>query len=481
MTYICFFIATSIKHKHITQNMRKLYIAIATAMLTATAMAQTAETEKPEAKEPVAKSESKTKKVINEIKSRVKFYGFVRNFFYYNSRENLETSGGLIELIPLDKSVNELGEDLNEQANSRYLAMTTRVGMDITGPELWGAKTSGKIEFDFNGYGDQNTMFRIRHAYFNIDWVHHSLTLGQTWHPLVGCATPDEFSYAAGAPYNALNRSPQIQYNYKPIDGLSLKAAVLWQLQYTTVGPSGIDSYDALAKNASSINFSKYSIIPEMYAGIGYKKNGIEAGAGVDITYIRPRTKGIDSIDVANPKVTRKVDDHLWSFSPIVYAGWTSGNWSIKAKSILAQNLSHTNTISGYAVTGVNNDGSFDYTPLTHTTSFINIFYGKKYKAGIYAGYSKNLGLLSGELATVTDTNGKSGTLVYYKGKNGKNDIDQNWRICPSFSYNLKHFNVGVQYELSGIDYGTMKSDGTVSNTHTVYNHRVLGMVKYNF
>ena len=73
MTYICFFIATSIKHKHITQNMRKLYIALAAAMLTATAMAQTAETEKPEAKEPVAKSESKTKKVINEIKSHVKF------------------------------------------------------------------------------------------------------------------------------------------------------------------------------------------------------------------------------------------------------------------------------------------------------------------------------------------------------------------------------------------------------------------------
>jgi hypothetical protein len=47
--------------------MRKLYIALAAAMLTATAMAQTAETEKPEAKEPVSKNESKTKKVINEI------------------------------------------------------------------------------------------------------------------------------------------------------------------------------------------------------------------------------------------------------------------------------------------------------------------------------------------------------------------------------------------------------------------------------
>ncbi|MBO6006068.1 MAG: hypothetical protein J6P49_04350, partial [Paludibacteraceae bacterium] len=395
----------------------------------------------------------------------------------------LETSGGLIELIPLDKEVNPLGEDLNNQANSRYLAMTTRVGMNITGPDVWGAKTSGNIEFDFNGYGDQNSLFRIRHAFFRLDWTHHALILGQTWHPLVGCATPDEFSYAAGAPYNTLNRSPQIQYNYKPVEGLSLKAAVLWQLQYTSVGPSGIDNYASLAKNSSGVNFSKYSIIPDMYAGLGYNKDGWEAGAGVDVTYIRPRTKGKfdHDNDASTDDITRKVDDHVWSFSPIIYAGWTSGKWSIKAKSILAQNLSHTNTISGYAVTGTNSDGSFDYTPLTHTTSYINVFYGKKYKVGIYAGYSKNLGLLSGELATVTDTKGTSGTLVYYKGKNGSNDIDQNWRICPSFSYNLKHFNIGVQYELSGIDYGTMKKNGTVGDTHSIYNHRVLGMVKYNF
>ena len=162
--------------------MKKLCIAIAAITLTTTAMAQTQETEKTEAqsKEPVSKNESKTKRVINEIKSHVKFYGFVRNFFYYNSRENLETSGGLIELIPLDKEVNPLGEDLNNQANSRYLAMTTRVGMNITGPDVWGAKTSGNIEFDFNGYGDQNSLFRIRHAFFRLDWTHHALILGQT-------------------------------------------------------------------------------------------------------------------------------------------------------------------------------------------------------------------------------------------------------------------------------------------------------------
>ena len=69
--------------------MRKLYIALAAAILTANAMAQTAETEKPEAKEPVAKNESKTKKVINEIKNIDK-NAFISNFEYDKIENILE-------------------------------------------------------------------------------------------------------------------------------------------------------------------------------------------------------------------------------------------------------------------------------------------------------------------------------------------------------------------------------------------------------
>ena len=100
-------------------------------------------------------------------------------------------------------------------------------------------------------------------------------------------------------------------------------------------------------------------------------------------------------------------------------------------------------------------------------------------KGAIYAGYSKNLGTTKDLYNFGTEENAKYYT--YYKGKNGGNGIDQHWRICPSITYNLKHLNFGVQYELTAADYGTMERDGKVSDTHTVYNHRVCGMVKYNF
>lgn len=466
-----------IKYKN--KKMRRLGAIISVTMMCCTiGMAQELKEQQTPVQEKT-EQQNGVKKAIETVKSHVKLYGFVRNFFYYNSRENTESSGGLIELSPKDENLNELGEDLNEIGQSRFLATTTRIGLDITGPDVWKAKTSGKIEVDFNGFSSTNTVLRIRHAFFRLDWAKHNLILGQTWHPIVGCATPDEFSYAAGAPFNALNRSPQVQYNYVPISGLSLKAAAIWQLQYTSVGPDATD----MSKMTSDIAFSKYSIIPEVYLGLGYNKDGIEAGAGVDIMTIKPRTTGKCSvvIDGKDSLITRKVDDRVWSYTPMVYFGYSRHKWNIKMKSVLTQNCSHLNMMSGYGVTDKNGDGSYDYAPLMGTSTYLDVFYGKKIKYGIYAGFFKNLGATEDLANMQTDNTKPAKYYTYYKGKNGKNDLDQMCRIVPSVSYNLKHFNIGVQYELTTAFYGTMQKDGRVRDTHSVTNHRVCGMVKYNF
>lgn len=75
-------------------------------------------------------------------KSAIKLYGFVRNYFYYNSRECIETSSGLIQHMPKEQNRNILGEDLNADPSSRMLAMTARVGI-LTNGVLLGAKTFG--------------------------------------------------------------------------------------------------------------------------------------------------------------------------------------------------------------------------------------------------------------------------------------------------------------------------------------------------
>ena len=42
-----------------------------------------------------------------------KFYGFVRNDFYYNSRQNVEALDGLFNIFPKPIELNSFGEDKN--------------------------------------------------------------------------------------------------------------------------------------------------------------------------------------------------------------------------------------------------------------------------------------------------------------------------------------------------------------------------------
>ena len=56
--------------------------------------------------------------------------------------------------------------------------------------------------------------------------------------------------------------------------------------------------------------------------------------------------------------------------------------------------------------------------------------------------------------------------------------------MAPALSYNLKHFNIGLEYEITGATYGDLDSDGSIlnnDNLHQVVNHRICALIKYNF
>ncbi len=55
----------------------------------------------------------------------------------------------------------------------------------ITGPDAFGAKTSGVIEADFFAQLNPNiNLLRLRHAYVKFNWEHLEFLAGQTWNPL---------------------------------------------------------------------------------------------------------------------------------------------------------------------------------------------------------------------------------------------------------------------------------------------------------
>ena len=381
---------------------------------------------------------------------KYKFYGQIRTDLFYNSRANKETVDGLFYMYPLDKLPDADGKDLNATANGSFYVLYTRLGVDLAGPKLGNAQTSAKVEVDFRGSGTTFSTVRVRHAYLNLDWGKSALLMGQTWHPLFGDVSPQILNLSVGAPFQPFSRAPQIRYQYTN-KNLQLTGAAIWQSQYLSVGPD----------NVKSQNYIKNSCIPEIYAGADYKGKNWLVGAGIEMVSLKPRTQS-----VVEDKVY-KVDERITSLSYEVHMKYTSPVWYIAAKSILGSNLTQVSMLGGYGIKSIDQQtGEQEYSPNRNSSSWLNIVYGKKWKPAVFFGYMKNLGT-SDEV-----------TKMYGTGTN----VDQLISASAELTYNVPHWKIGVEYNFSSAWYGSLdKSDGTIIDTHSVSNNRLVATVLFMF
>ena len=399
-----------------------------------------------------------------EKKITFKPYGFVRNYAAFDSRANLSSNSDQFNMIPQDEKLNEYGDDLNKKPDILLLSITTRLGLNITGPEFLGAKTSAKIESDFAGFGTSNTVLRIRQAYAKMDWEKDNLLVGQAWHPMMGDMMPDVFSLATGAPFTPFSRSPQVRYD-RLAGNFKLTATALYQFQYLSYGPNAND----LTSSTTSFDYARKALIPELYFQAMYKKGDFMAGAGVDILTLKPRTEYADADNVkylSNELVT--------SFSPTAFFSYKEGNWGIKGRVTYAQNASHLNMLSGYGVTEMKENGEVEYGSLSSVTGWVDVTYKQKLEKGtltycLFGGYGKNLGCKDDFV---------SSSMMYVRGYK---NIDNFWRVSPSVLYTHNAMQIGLEYEPTTVGYGTMKADGSVDKKRSVTNHRICALLKYNF
>ena len=429
-----------------------------------------------------------------EPKNNFKIYGFIRNYFTYDSRESVSGTGDLFYYLPKDISMNAAGtEDLNAVSSFRFLALTSRLGVDVTGYSINNVHFSAKIEGDFYSglsnssnanagtYFPGNTKIsgtataRLRQAYATVTWKELgaegansvALKMGQAWHPMAA-DMPHIFSLEAGAPFGPFSRTPQVTMDANLGSNWILSASAIWQMQYQSSGPIG-----------ASALYMKYGKTPEVYAGVTYKNGGFLARAGVDLLSIKPRYFGTETLE--NGSVNKfKVSDRKTSVLYYIYGQYSKKNFAVKAKTTFGQGGEHMNLMSGYAKVGENADGSWEYASLRNSSSWLSLSYGKKWQGVLFLGYVKNLGLAeaaSGPLAKGD---------VYFCG-NGFSNINQIYRINPQLIYNIGKMNIGLEYQWTTVQYGDY--DGgklnayalTENNLHWVGNNRINMMVKFNF
>ena len=383
-----------------------------------------------------------------------KFYGQVRGDLFYNSRANAEIVDGLFHLYPKDKNLDADGNDLNATANGSFYLLYSRLGIDVTGPNIGKAVTTAKLEADFRGSGSNWAVLRIRHAYVNLDWGKSAVLVGQTWHPLFGDVSPQMLNLSTGAPFQPFNRSPQIRYQYKANSRVQLTASVLWQLQYLSSGPKGM-----------SEDYIKNSCIPEMFVGADFTPaDGWLMGLGAHMISLKPRTS------TEWKEQTFKVNERMTAFSYEAHLKYSGRNYTFAAKTLMASALDHTALLGGYGVSSVDSrTGEQGYTPFRHSTTWVNFAYGTKWRPGVFVGYTKNLG--TGKSLVSADK-------VYGMGL----DIDQLITVSLNVSYNLPHWKFGFEYCPATAYYGTTDLEsGRIEQTHAITNHRILGLMMYYF
>ena len=380
-----------------------------------------------------------------------KFYGQLRTDLYYDSRANEELVDGLFHMYPKDEVYDADGNDLNATSTGSFYTLYSRLGVDVTGPKLGKAKTSAKVEVDFRGSGTSYSTVRLRHAYFNLNWGKSAILAGQTWHPLFGDVSPQVMNLSTGGPFQPFSRAPQIRYRYTD-KAFQLTAAAIWQLQFASQGIEG-----------KSTSYIKNSCVPELYVGADYQANGWIAGAGVELLSLKPRTQSKVGSDVY------KVNERITTLSYEAHVKYSNEDWFVAAKSVLGSNLTQTCMLGGFGIKSIDQrTGKQEYTPIRVSSTWINAVYGKKWKPGIFAGYIKNLGTSD---ALASDKLYGTGT-----------DIDQVMTAGAELSYNVKHWKFGAEYTYTSAAYGSQdKADGKITDTHSVGNHRIVGVAMFTF
>ncbi len=390
---------------------------------------------------------------------------------FFDSYKGLNAGNELFFIAPNYIGTDVNGKHINETPTYNFSSMASRLGVRISGPVILNAKTTANIEADFAGdLGSNPALFRVRQANAVFTWPKSSLLIGQTWHPFwSGKVFPSVAGLNTGCPFQPFNRSPQIRFDYKPSSGLILTVAAVGEFQYKSYGFSKIENYTT----EKSDMYSRNGGIPELTANIEMNNGGCTLGAGTSLKYILPTlyTVGTSGKFVSNDKVK--------ALSFVGYGQYVKNLFTIRAKAVWGQNMTHLNIPGGYGIKSLNKaTGAVTYTPYNSFTSYINMVYGKKYQIGFFGGIMKNQGTVDALYNFGTDALPSAVTPGLLP------NIASMYRIAPHFAFNMSKLRFVFEYELTNAKYGTGNidlSDGLYNSHVNATNKRALLVMMYSF
>jgi hypothetical protein len=390
----------------------------------------------------------------------VTVYGYVKLDAFLDTRETVNGREGHFLLWPTKPVFDDDGNDINAHTCFNMLAVQSNFGIKVTGPEIFKAKSQAKIEGDFFGQLNDNVnLIRLRHAFFQLDWKHSNLLIGQYWNPVFNLgAFPNTVSFTTGTPILPFSRNPQVRYT-QILKNFAIIGVVQSQRDYPSFGPT--------SNQGSSVPDSKFlrnAGMPEFHAKITYAKLSenfdIRAGVGAGYKQIMPRTSTLTGY-ATHQKVP--------GMSASAYLNCRLRIWTFKTGIIYGNNATDVMSLGGFAVHSVTDSirDFYEYTTLASYSIWSELsIQVHKFNIGVFGGRVTNLG-------SDKTINGQ----VWGLG----NDIAYIYRISPRVYYQQKAFRVAFELEHTVASFGEMNDFGVPKNGEEVANTRFLLGVYYFF
>ena len=371
----------------------------------------------------------------------LEWHGFVNPHYYADSRSVVGGREDMMLFYPKPIFRDSLGRDINDGWQANMLAITARLNLRITGPDMLGARISAYVEGDFTGSTNATiNNLRLRHAYIQMDWLkrygveippslHHTLIVGQYWYPMViHEIMPMTNPLNVGAPFHCYARQPQVRYEYIA-HGFNVVAATCWQLDNMSQGLLN-------GAPASSTLFARHSLVPELNLQLRYLTKHFFFGAAVNMKTIQPMVQ--TQYTAVQPST-----DLYSSFSWSLFGKVNLGPITIKAQTLLNNSLYEGCSLGGYIIyTSVMGDDMM-FRDWTFNTVWLAVERNHgHWRPGLFMGYAQKQD--EGPVLAIYST-----TAVLGRG----HDLEYLWRIQPRLTYKTLtglDFTGEVEYTRAG-------------------------------
>lgn len=405
-----------------------------------------------------------------EKKFGISWSGFVKNDFFYDSRQTITAREGHFLLYPAPVVEDAVGDDINAQGSINFLSVQSRITGNISGPEAFGAKTSGRIEGAFFGHSNPDINgFRLRHAFVKLDWGKTQLLTGQYWHMMFAeSCFPGTISFNTGVPFQYFSRNPQIRLSRQFGKAVNLTVAAATQRDFSSPG-----GYRSLSN----------SMIPDLHARVQVQITPrLMFGATAGYKKMLPRL---------STALGYKAKNGLGSTTANAFLRLNAKKFTVKMQGIYAQNAFDGLMIGGFAVMDIT-DTLTDYrayTPMNTMSAWLDLHTnGKKFQVGLFAGYTQNMGTVDKVSPTIFNPQNTAVSTLYDDYARGVN-IDHVYRISPRLIFNSGKFRFAAECEYTLAAYAEMDAAGNlqldenlkVTKSQGVQNVRVLLATYYFF